>query len=336
MGGVHRNEKGMALIMTILIIGILVVITVEFGLGMRQEYFSAANQADGTVAEVIAHSGSSIAMELLTWDGRITGFDSPHNPWYRISHQDFSSLFATGKLHLHITDLSGKLQINSLVPAAKGEAGADAAAARRSREILLRLLLSGNFGDIPEEKARALVDSLVDWIDTGDRESPSGAKTAYYRSLDPPYGCKNGPVDSMEELLLVKGMTRDILYGTGGHLGLASCMTVYGNDGTININTASPVLLQALSPQMTADLAKEMEDFRLDEKNEQKLSSPTWYKEITQWPDDITFSDKLVTARSRYFLIASTGESGTLTRSEEVYVYRGQDNGIALLSRKVE
>jgi general secretion pathway protein K len=336
MKGDLQNEKGMALLITIMVVTLLIIVTVQFGRSMRRELVSSANLKDNGVLEAIARSGVNVGMELLSRDGRTNDFDSFHDVWSKVSGQDLSSLFAQGALHVEISDLSGRLQVNSLVSAKKGEQGADAATAGKMRDILKRLLLSGNFGDIEERQAPEIVDSLIDWIDSDDRESAFGAEESYYRSLEHSYGCKNGPVAFIEELLLVKGMTPEILYGTKDHKGLALYLTVQGNDGKININTADPVLLQAMEPRMTDELAKEMADFRGEEKNERRLSSVNWYKEIPGWPAKVVIDEKIISTKSSSFLITAVGELNSMQKKTTVVVHREQNNRIVPLSRKVE
>jgi type II secretory pathway component PulK len=58
-----------------------------------------------------------------------------------------------------------------------------------------------------------VVNSILDWIDTDDNTRQDGAENDYYSSQSPPYQCKNGPLDSLEELLLVKGVTPQLLFG---------------------------------------------------------------------------------------------------------------------------
>jgi DNA uptake protein ComE-like DNA-binding protein len=58
-----------------------------------------------------------------------------------------------------------------------------------------------------------VADAIVDWRDTDDTPSPYGAESDYYGSVQPPYRAKNGPFETVEELLLVKGVTPDLLYG---------------------------------------------------------------------------------------------------------------------------
>ena len=49
-------------------------------------------------------------------------------------------------------------------------------------------------------------DSIQDWTQPGDLPRIAGAKNDYYQSLDPPYNCKEAPIDDLSELLLVKGI----------------------------------------------------------------------------------------------------------------------------------
>jgi type II secretory pathway component PulK len=59
-----------------------------------------------------------------------------------------------------------------------------------------------------------VANSILDWIDSRSTQPRStGAKDLYYTSLSPAYHCKNGPLDSIEELLLVKGITPQLLFG---------------------------------------------------------------------------------------------------------------------------
>lgn len=326
----------MALLITIMIVTLLIVVTVQFGRSMRWERVESANLKGNGLLEAMADSGVNVALEILARDGKNNAFDSLYDPWNLVSGRDVSSLFEQGTMRLSISDLSGRLQVNSLVSARKGEQGADAATAQKMRETLKRLLLSGNFGGIEEQQAAEIVDSLTDWIDRDDRESTFGAEEGYYRSLEHPYGCKNGPVAFVEELLLVKGINRDILYGTRDHKGLAPYLTVQGNDGRINLNTADPILLQAMEPRMTEESAQAMADFRGEEKNKQKLSSVNWYKEIPGWPAKVVFDEKTLTVKSGYFRIAAVCEINSLKKEIVVEVHREQNNRIIPLSRKAE
>ncbi len=58
-----------------------------------------------------------------------------------------------------------------------------------------------------------VADAIVDWRSPASQASTDGAESAYYNSLPEPYDCKNSEYETVEELLLVKGLTPDLLYG---------------------------------------------------------------------------------------------------------------------------
>lgn len=104
-------------------------------------------------------------------------------------------------------------------------------------EILKNLLETA--GGAGVEEAYGIAASIVNWRSPEDRALKEGAGAFYYSTLARPYKCKNAPMESLEELLLVKGMTRSI-YGR-----LKGRVTLYG-DGAVNINTAPRVTLLSL------------------------------------------------------------------------------------------
>ena len=59
----------------------------------------------------------------------------------------------------------------------------------------------------------SIADAILDFIDDDDTPRENGAESDYYSALTPPYACKNGPLDTIEELLLVRGVTPEILFG---------------------------------------------------------------------------------------------------------------------------
>ncbi|MCA9166440.1 MAG: general secretion pathway protein GspK [Planctomycetales bacterium] len=55
--------------------------------------------------------------------------------------------------------------------------------------------------------------AILDWLDADDTPREYGAEIDYYSSLSPPYSPANGPIKTIEELLLVRGVTPDLLFG---------------------------------------------------------------------------------------------------------------------------
>ena len=108
---------------------------------------------------------------------------------------------------------------------------------------------------LEDQQAKDLSYCIIDWRDPDSLLSaPTGsAEGSYYRSLTLPYDAKNADLDTLDELMLVKGMDENVFKKIGNYI------TIYGS-GKININTAPrPVLIAAgLSPD-TADI---LEAFR--------------------------------------------------------------------------
>jgi type II secretory pathway component PulK len=59
----------------------------------------------------------------------------------------------------------------------------------------------------------AISDAILDWMDADSDMRPMGAEADYYSALLLPYGPRNAVPTSIEELLLVKGVTRELLFG---------------------------------------------------------------------------------------------------------------------------
>ncbi|MBN2291992.1 MAG: general secretion pathway protein GspK [Pirellulales bacterium] len=59
-----------------------------------------------------------------------------------------------------------------------------------------------------------IADSILDWLDEDDEPREFGAEADYYESLTPPYHPTNGPIRCLEELLFVRGITEEHLYGS--------------------------------------------------------------------------------------------------------------------------
>ena len=147
-----------------------------------------------------------------------------------------------GTFSYTLTDEDGKLNINTAPP------------------LQIRYIIDNSGVDITD--VDTIVDSIIDWIDagTGNLHMLNGAEEDYYQSLEKPYSCKDGVFDSINELLLVKGVTPEIFYGSTKegedegkngedekkeYEGIAQYFTIWGS-GLINVNTAPQRLLEAV------------------------------------------------------------------------------------------
>ncbi|WP_372796375.1 general secretion pathway protein GspK [Pontiella sp.] len=144
-----------------------------------------------------------------------------------------------------------------------------------TRQQWLEILEMAN---VPSTEWDTMIDCLEDWIDEGDLQQLNGAESddPFYEEAG--YPVKNGPLDSVEELLLIKNWGPDILYGKPADdesdeiFGIYDILTVWG-DGKVNLNTASEDLLLSfaeyedweLESVFEARKGEDMEDGTLDD-----------------------------------------------------------------------
>jgi general secretion pathway protein K len=307
------------------VVSLIVALTLQFNTSMRANLHAAANLSDGIKLNCIARSGFNGALAVLHDDASSGNVDTLRENWAqaRVFSEVLGSLFEDGRFLVEIMDLSGRIQINQLVDG-------DGNYNDTQKNLLLRFLGSPEFGLDPEEPEN-IVDAIKDWIDPDNEVTRFGAEHSYYQTLESPYPCKNKPLEFTEELLLVRGVTRELFYGTGESPGISYFLSAYG-DGRININTAPPLVLRALSDQIDQDLVEEMVAYRADEDND--LSDIVWYKNVPGM-GDITIPSTLLTTSSTYFEIASEGIKEIMIKRIRGVVKR-KDESLQILSWKAD
>lgn len=325
MVGFINNRRGIALILTILIVGLIVSLTLHFNTSMRSNLYAAANLSDGIKLGCIARSGFDGARAVLHEDRFSGNVDTLRELWAQSAALSESAaiLFDEGKVFVEIRDLSGGIQINQLVDD-KGKYN------EVQKGLLLRFLNSPEFGLEPDE-AENIVDALKDWIDSDNEVTRFGAEDSYYQGLEKPYRCKNAPLEFLEELGLVRGITQELLYGSAEKPGILPYLSPYGA-GRININTADPVVLRALSDRIDEDLVEAMVAYRDDEDND--LSDAAWYKKVPGM-SDVNIPDSLLTTSSTHFEIVSEGRKEPMRKRITGAVERNEKT-VKILSFRVE
>jgi general secretion pathway protein K len=142
-----------------------------------------------------------------------------------------------------IEDLQGRFNLNNLV-------GADGKPSVPDLEYFKRLL-------VLLEVEPGLATALLDWIDADINATlPDGAEDDIYLLEDPPYRAANRPLVSTSELRLVKGFSPEIIAL------LAPFITALPEPTALNINTASPLVLQALHAELATMDAEQIIEAR--------------------------------------------------------------------------
>ncbi len=258
------SERGIALFLVLWVMALLTIIAGEFCYAIRTEANITRNFKEETQTYYIAVTGLYWAIGELVVNEYVPlkvkapgGGSEQEDIRWRINTDIPAIPFGDGQFKAEIENQSGKVNLNM------------------ANETLLKMMLS-NF-EIDDTNKNIIVDSIMDWRDKDNLHRLNGAEDDYYLSLPQPYKCKNGDFTSIEELLLVRGVTPEIFYG-----GLQDMVTVYQDKkaerdnrkigefdfNKININAASPRMLRAL-PRMTEDVVqaimkyREIKDFRL-------------------------------------------------------------------------
>ncbi|MFH1756970.1 MAG: type II secretion system minor pseudopilin GspK [Pseudomonadota bacterium] len=282
------NQRGVAMVLTLLILTLLVVTGLELNRAMRVEANLAGNFRDLTQASYIAQSGVEIARALIQEDE--PSYDALDERWaqFAILAVFSSQLFNEGHFAGQITDEGAKFNPNGLIDSY----GIENLKKKNQMERLLAIL-----GHDPQK-----IDAVLDWLDPDDHKRPLGAEREYYMNLKRPYAPKNGPLDSWGEFLLIKEADIATFFGTDEREGLGKYLTIY-SDGKININTASIPVLMSLSPRVDQSMAQAVLDYRTEKpfrQNEDLRSVPGWGQIYAEISSEIT-------VRSNFFSIGVLG-----------------------------
>jgi general secretion pathway protein K len=278
----------------------LAVQTLSFSRESRIEVLTAGNARSMEKAYYIARAGmeNTIYQIIRKRMTPVTQTAAGYEP-DQIDLGKTTGSFDGGFWQVNIQDESGKININTV------------------SELQLGALIRAS--GIEDPDASALIDSILDWRDSDSEPRANGAEDDYYQSLDTPYTAKNGRFDAVEELLLVKGMTRDYYYGKPERLqdgtveykyGLSRFITVFTTRDQINVNYAAvPVLLSI--PGMTLEAAQMIYDRR-------KIQP---FRSIAEISSDIPFPiaagvlNRLTTAQTGILtLTAEAHEEGSRVR----------------------
>ena len=317
-----RNNRGIALLLTVSVTTILVAATLEYNRQARVSLISTAAMRDNITLSQMSTSGIHAAMAILVKDKQESTTDSLLEDWADSEKTDellAQIPFEDGKLTVNIMDEMGKIQANALVAFPNKNAFNEAQLGVWER-FLMNMSGEEEEEDVQEDsRPEAITNSVKDWLDSADDDAItglSGAESEYYQDLDPPYACRNGPLPDLDELLLIKGITPEMYYGDKEAPGMSRFLTIHGvresggefaYPGKININTADLPVLAALLPLENQDLIEALKEFRqsvLEGEEGHDFSNPGWYKEIPGF-SDINLNTNLITVSSDIFSIES-------------------------------
>lgn len=288
------RQRGIALIVVLGFMFVLAVLVGVFGDSMRVEAILARNADSDSEVEWLCRSGVEISKYILSQQMMNTQepYDSLNQSWaggpgstnglnplldsINLTNSAWGDGSVLGLLYpedpgkdvrcaVEIVDMERKFNINRAAEDGMG---------RFPLETTFELM------GIDVSLIPYLVDAIKDWRDEDDAARVNGVESEYYEALG--YVAKNGPIDDLKELLLVKDITPKMFWGNSTNQLAGTAMTsatVEGENeepdypvglvdlftpisvGYININTTSMDVLQLL-PGMDQNRASFIMDMR--------------------------------------------------------------------------
>lgn len=331
-----RGKSGSALIVVLWVIVLLGMLVASFAFDARIEARLTSYYRNRVQADYLARSGLEIAELVMSKsDGMTAGAEldeekAASDQWYTyakkladgaevlIKHDLSEAGVGEGLITVKITPEPALFNINSIAEGGRNYNNSD-------------MIWENIFevAGVPEEMRAELIDSFDDWTDKDDTARAEGAESDYYEGLDKPYTARNGPLDTVGELRLIKGFTKAILYG--GPLGdedipddqkiqcsgIADMLTTYG-DGKINVNAATPRVLMILPgvDDHIVDLIKEERQGWKDESGatqDESFKNPGDF--FARIPEVDSAAKSMVSTQSKIYRVTSTGEINGVPKS---------------------
>lgn len=307
---------------------LLTALATEFAFSMKMEVNTTKNYKDDIESYHLAKGGIHLAMAELLRPARfhsihpehgwISGIPKPEEdlnnletittPGLNTEEETLEFLIVereeiplgNGTITYSISDESGKVGINT-----------------STRDVIVKVLTESGM-EIGEERD-IIADSILDWIDADDNHRLNGAEKDYYRRQSPPYRAKNGKLDTLGELIKVRGMTEEILYGSKEgeiqrYKGLEKYFTVYPVT-TVNPNTADREVLSAL-----------YEDDKVGE-IESAIEEKGYYSEFHSTIFNIESTGMITDSGVRH-TIKAVMEKQTTNEGSTLFIHYWNDNSI--------
>jgi len=228
-----RRQRGVALLATMMAVTLLTVMILDFTTATSISYRSTANQANQLRAYYLARSGVQVGIAMIAADVRQSALSNTPRV------DSLQSMWALplpplpvdgGWASLSIVDEARKLNINQLV-------GPNGQVNQPFAQTL------GTLFTVLGIDPTTVIPSLIDWLDPDSVDSPGGAESDYYLRLVPPYEARNGPMPTIGDLRLIRGIDEPAFMRLKNFITTTPSVRV-------NINTAPPEVLMAVAPQL--------------------------------------------------------------------------------------
>jgi general secretion pathway protein K len=350
----HQRSRGVAIIVVMIAIAVFTALAAALAFSMKVETRLAMNADNEQQLLWLGRSGVEYARWILAQEASLAGqpYDSLNQIWAGgpgamgetnsvlagITLDNFQ--IGDGTVSLKIIDLERKANINT----------ANAAVLQQALTVM----------GVDADDISVVSDSIQDWRSPAAAPRVAGAESDYYQSLTPPYYAKNAPIDDLSELLLVKGVTPEMYYGSGSSnslappqnpqlglgtapdqvpdypFGLTNVFTAVSS-GKINVNTADANVLQ-LIPGVDATIAAAIIQQRSGPDGVDGTEDDTPFRNAAGAlqsaglnPASAGQAANLLTTRSSTFEVHVTARIGDVTREFTAIILRNTGTDVQVV-----
>ncbi|MCA9049666.1 MAG: general secretion pathway protein GspK, partial [Planctomycetaceae bacterium] len=257
-----RPRGGFVLVVVTITIVLLTLAAYNYSGTMLVEHEAAMMGGRDVVARTAAESAVEYAATRImerdtddtinlfhdpeTFRGRLlvdTAFDRTRLRWSIVA-MDESGLSANG-IRFGLATESAKFNINKLLEIQEAEE-----ALPEEEQLGAVYLAASAIPNMTDD----IVDAILDWLDTDDERRAAGAESIDYEALAVPYSCRNGPMESIEELLKVQGVTPDLFYGEDdNHNGVLDPGEDDNGDGLLDLGWKAYLTAESRERNTTPD-----------------------------------------------------------------------------------
>ena len=286
-------ERGVALVTALVVVALVTTLAASISFGQQLWLRQAQNQRDRAQALAVEQGAVAWAAIILKRDG---GTDHLGEDWA----QPLPPLPAEGGVvQGTIRDAQGRFNLNSLWRG-NGPSPADIAVFER--------LLSA-FG-----LDTGLTQALIDWRDPDSLARPGGADDIEYLAGKPSYRAANRPLESVEELRLIRGFDAEAVAK------LRPYVAALPQETDINVNTAPAMVLSAL---LNLPLS---EAERLVQARDAKKGGLGSAQDLAKLlPQEVALPEKGFGFKTEYFEVRVASQFGRVTRRTEVLLHRASN-----------
>lgn len=311
------KQRGVALITALVIMAIAATLAAAM-------HWQGSLDTRRTATLIQGDQALEYALGAEAWAGQILRRDltDPKNPQHSVNlGQDWAMQLPPlpvegGQIIGHIEDMQGRFNLDLLQGSACGPTNAYFGQ-------LQRLLAALN--QDPD-----IADAVCDWVNGGNIPTqPGGAKDDFYSRLQPPYLTAEGPMTSVSELELVKGVTPGVYAALAPYVCAIPVAATPGQGPTasiwLNVNTAPALLISTMAPNISADQANQV----VGERGTQGITQQEFSNII-----EVPSGGIPAGFTSQYFLLTVTAEIGSTHITMYSLLKGGGPNGSVTAIRR--